>query len=162
MKWTAQRFLGVALIVGCGGKGEPDSGREGGTEVTPRDAAPCLSRMEQGRLMVPGSAPSTTAPAIQELDTPYTIQLAPNQGGWVRLLLPDAGSYTIHTGFSGVLYGLWTDVGEYPMDAERVSEVCADMIPAVYAVEVSAPTALYLQLGPLSSLYYWIYVQQEA
>jgi hypothetical protein len=56
--------------------------------------------------MVPGATPDTTAPAIQDFDTPYTIQLASSQGGWVRLVVPDAGAYTLHTGFAGVLYGL--------------------------------------------------------
>ncbi|MBO86746.1 MAG: hypothetical protein CL927_15450 [Deltaproteobacteria bacterium] len=162
MDWNVRWALAVGILTACGGKGGEDSGASGDTDVTPPDGAACAVRTDEGLLMVPGNTPDTTAPAIQSLSTPYTIQLAPNQGGWVRLVLPESGEYTIHTSFSGVLYGLWTDNGEYPLAAERPSDVCADTIPAVYGVEVDTPSSLYLQLGPLSALYYWVYVQQEA
>ena len=112
--------------------------------------------------MLPGNTPDSTAPAIMELDTPYTIQLAPTQGGWVRLVVPEAGTYTLHTGFADVLDGLWTDEGEHPIRRERPSEVCPDSIRAVHVFETTEATTLYMQMGPLTSLYFWVFFQQEA
>ena len=151
----------AVVIAGCSGKAGDDSaaGRETGMSST--DAAACSLRTDVGQQMTPGQTPDSTAPAIQALNTPYSIQLAANRGGWVRLVLPGAGRYTIHTGFAGVLYGLYTEAGAHPMGEERPSEVCPETIPAVYPVDVAGPTTLLMQLGPLTSMTFWVYVQQE-
>jgi hypothetical protein len=44
----------------------------------------------------------------------------------------------------------------------RPSEVCPDTIPAVYAFETTGPTTLYMQMGPLTSMFFWVYFQQES
>ena len=158
---SVQKLAMAGLIVGCAAKSSGESGAERETGMSSPDAAACGARAEPGQQMTPGDTPNTTAPAIQSLNTPYTIQLAANRGGWVRLVLPGAGRYTIHTGFAGVLFGLYTDSGEYPMGEERESADCPETIPAVYPVDATEPTTLYMQLGPLTSMNFWVYVQQE-
>ena len=158
---AVQNLAMVVFVAGCAPKSGDDSGTARETGMSSPDAAACGARAETGQQMTPGDTPNSTAPAIQSLNTPYTIQLAANRGGWVRLVLPSAGRYTIHTGFAGVLYGLYTDAGEYPMGEERQSIDCPETIPAVYPVDATGPTTLYMQLGPLTSMNFWVYVQQE-
>lgn len=159
--WTVLALL-AGILGGCSGKSDADSDASGDTGTTSPDAAPCALRADPGLAMTPGSTPNTTAPAIQNLDTAHTIELSPNSGGWVRLVLPEAGTYTLHTSFSGVVLGLWTDSGEATLEPSRASEVCGDEIPAVFTLSVPGPQTYYLQLGPLSAIYFWVYLQQEA
>ena len=111
--------------------------------------------------MRPGDSANSTAPAIQEMSSPYTIELAADRGGWVRLVLPEAGTYTLHTSFAGVAINLLDDSGEVGIGMGRPNEVCPSEIPEVFIISVDAPTTYYVQLGPLSAIYFWVLVQPE-
>ena len=162
MRKLVQGALMVALLMGCAGKEPLDTGPSGDTGASSPDGVACAARSDPGVQMVPGDTPNTTAPAILELSTPYTMQLTPTRGGWVRLELPDAGNYILHTGFAGVVQGLWNDSGEVTISAARPSAVCADEIPAVYSFSTSGPETLYLQMGPLASLTFWVFLEAES
>ncbi len=153
--------LFMAVLVACSGKSEEDSGDSGVTETTSPDRTACDARSDAGLEMQPGSTPSTTAPAIMELDSPYTVMLQPNGGGWVRLALPEAGTYVLQTGFAGVVFGMWTDEAEVELEEPRANRFCVAAIPEVYTIEVSGPQSYYLQLGPLTSREFWLYLQKQ-
>lgn len=152
----------AGVLVGCSGKSEEDSDDSGVTGTTSPDTAACSVRGDPGLAMMPGNSPDSTAPAIQQLDIPYTIELAPDAGGWVRIVFPAPGTYTLHTGFAEVFRGLWADDGERVLEEPRPSEVCADEVPEVFTITVGEPVTYYMQLGPLTSRLFWVYVQQEA
>lgn len=162
MRTWVQIGLIAGVLVGCSGKSEDDSAGPGDTGTSSPDAVPCAAVADAGLAMTPGNTPDTTAPAIMDMSAPYTIELSADAGGWVRLVLPEAGSYTIHTSFAGVLRGLWTDTGEYPLGIARSNEVCPGDIPEAFTVTVTEPSTFYMQLGPLSAIYFWVYVQPEA
>jgi len=111
--------------------------------------------------MTPGDTANTTAPAIQELNTPYTIVLSSSAGGWVRLVLPEAGTYTLHTGFAGVATNLIEGTEVVGIGMGRANEVCPTEIPEVFTITVDGPTTYYMQLTQLASIYFWVMVQPE-
>jgi len=158
VKWLVTVLLAM-LLVGCSGKSDEETGDSGVTGPTSPDAVACAARAERGLEMVPGAGPDPTAPAIQELDSPYTILLSPDAGGWVRLTFPAAGTYAIHTGFAGVFRGLWAETGERALQPPRASDVCPTEVPEVFTITVSESVTYYMQLGPLTSIYFWVYVE---
>ena len=157
-----QSAVVAVVLMGCSGKSSDDTSDSGDTGTTSPDAAPCALRSDSGLAMTPGDGANTTAPAIQEMNSPYTIELAADRGGWVRLVLPHAGTYTLHTGFAGVALNLLDDAGEVGIGMGRANDVCPTEIPEVFTITVDAPTTYYLQLGPLSAIYFWVLVQPEA
>ena len=155
------RFLLMGILVGCSGKDEDDTGGLVDTGMSSPDAIACDARDDTGIEMVPGAGPDSTAPGIVDLNTPYTVVLSEGAGGWVRLVLPEAGTYEVHTGFAGVFRGLWSDTGERVLEPPRASASCPDEIPEVFTVTVTEPITYYMQLGPLASIYFWMYVRLD-
>ena len=161
--WKSVGILVFGLTLGCGGSSKSDSQETGDTGETPApEDIICAMRGDAGLTMTPGMTASSTAPAIMELDSPYTIQLTPTTGGWVRLVIPEAGNYTIHTGFVEVMTGLWIDTEAVPLAEPTSNPSCPTEIPEVFALRVQTPQTYYMQLGPLSSMSFWILVHREA
>ena len=161
MRDSFAMVLLAAVVGGCSGKSDDDSGASSDTGMSSADTVVCAARSQSGIEMVPGTGPDSTAPAIMEVGTPYTVLLTADAGGWVRLALPEAGSYQVHTGFAGVFRGLWGDTGERALPPPRASEVCPEEVPEVFTIAVTEPVTYYMQLGPLASMNFWVYLQLE-
>ncbi len=160
--WKSVGVLVFGLTAACSGSSKSDSEPTGDTAGAPTaEDTICALRSEAGQTMTPGTAAASTAPAIMDFETPYTIQLTPTAGGWVRLVIPEEGNYTIHTGFVEVMTGLWIDTEAVPLGSPTPNSSCPSDIPEVFSLRVQEPQTYYMQLGPLSSLSFWILVHRE-
>lgn len=149
-----ERALLVGVLAGCSGK-DDSSPQVFDTGTTSPTSAACERRSDAGLDVVPGDSPDTTAPALQDLDSPWTVDLSAT-GGWIRLRFTEPGAYQLHAGFGGVVRSLYDDAGQVDLPEAVPNGACPSDIPEIYSFSVVSDTTWYLNLAPFEGRGLWL------
>lgn len=135
----------------CSGKGgSTDSSAD--TAALPGSAgerAACAQTADPGPTVTPVTQITTQTPALQQLDTPYTVELAQDRGGYVRLTADasTAGPRRVYFSLADVVTAVVDEGGAQVPFTTAVGEACPDEIPARVELELSEGT-VYLLFSP--------------
>lgn len=149
----------------CSDKGGDDTDTAVDPDSLPGTAAEraaCALVTTAGPTVAPSNQLTAQAPALQELGSPYTVQLAQAAGGYVRLTA-DAGS----AGPRAVFFGLAEAVGaviaedgtELPF-SPAAGTACPESIPARIDLEMPIGT-VFLRFDPSPYPSVWVLTDTE-
>lgn len=161
-RWTALTTLTV--LIACSGKGsDDDSAVDTGSLLgDAQERAACAQTSESGPVIETTNQVTAQAPALQILDSPYTIKLFQDRGGYVRLTADatTAGPRVVFTGFTDSIINIIDELGA-PVDFTQVpGTACPETIAARVELDLAEGTVWAL-FGPSPHTTVWTMTSQQ-
>jgi hypothetical protein len=151
---AASPWLALLLWTGlsaCSGKGgSADSSTD--TAALPGTAGErgaCAQTADPGPTVTPVTQITTQTPALQQLDSPYTVELAQDRGGYVRLTADasTAGPRRVYLSIADVITAVVDESGGEVPFSTAAGEACPEELPAHVELELAEGT-VYLLFSP--------------
>lgn len=150
--------LSPVALLACGSK--PTDTRDSAAEEPPTvDELVCLQTSEGGIEMTPGPAAASTAPAMLEINVPYTIVLNAQRGGWIRVPLT-AGEYQLWIGADEVISGMVFGTTPAAPPEPTPNSACPTEIPAQFTFTVAQDQDVFFSVKPSITPRAWVMITE--